>query len=167
MNNDNNRFVFFVDKGAIEGPLEFAEGIGIGIRTLLGSTVGGTAGAFSKITSVLGKGLATLTFDEEYKASRTQLKNASPRATTDIAVGGKHVVMVYNFKMSVIFFLISFVKGFVDGVTGVVKKPVSGAKQSGASGFVKGLGKGFAGLVTRPTSGIVDFTSTSLDLLKR
>jgi vacuolar protein sorting-associated protein 13A/C len=52
-------------------------------------------------------------------------------------------------------------------VTGVVTKPVSGAKEGGASGFMKGLGKGFLGLVTRPTGGIVDFASTSLDLIKR
>jgi vacuolar protein sorting-associated protein 13A/C len=50
---------------------------------------------------------------------------------------------------------------------GVVTKPVAGAKQDGASGFFKGLGKGFIGLVTRPTGGIVDFTSNSLDLIKR
>jgi vacuolar protein sorting-associated protein 13A/C len=60
-----------------------------------------------------------------------------------------------------------FFQGFVDGVTGVVTKPVSGARHGGASGFVKGLGKGFLGLVTRPTGGIVDFASTSLDLIKR
>ncbi len=46
-------------------------------------------------------------------------------------------------------------------------KPIAGAKQGGASGFAKGLGKGFIGLVTRPTGGIVDFTSTSLDLVRR
>ncbi|CAF4314530.1 unnamed protein product, partial [Adineta steineri] len=50
-------------KGAIEGPMEFAEGVATGVRTLVGSAVGGAAGAFSKITGVLGKGLATLTFD--------------------------------------------------------------------------------------------------------
>jgi len=52
-------------------------------------------------------------------------------------------------------------------VTGVVKKPIAGAKSGGASGFAKGLGKGFLGLVARPTGGIVDFASTSLDLVKR
>ncbi|CAF1138697.1 unnamed protein product [Adineta steineri] len=137
-------------KGAIEGPMEFAEGVATGVRTLVGSAVGGAAGAFSKITGVLGKGLATLTFDEDYKISRIRRKEPATHATTDIAVGGKNVVM-----------------GFVDGVTGVVTKPVSGAKEGGASGFVKGLGKGFIGLVTRPTGGIVDFASTSLDLIKR
>ena len=52
-------------------------------------------------------------------------------------------------------------------MTGVVTKPIAGAKKSGASGFVKGLGKGFIGLVTRPTGGLVDFASSSLDLVKR
>ena len=52
-------------------------------------------------------------------------------------------------------------------MTGVVTKPISGAKHGGALGFAKGLGKGFIGLVTRPTGGIVDFTSTTLDLVKR
>ncbi|CAF4120481.1 unnamed protein product, partial [Adineta steineri] len=46
-------------------------------------------------------------------------------------------------------------------------KPVSGAKKNGALGFVKGLGKGFIGLATRPTGGVVDFASTSLDVIKR
>ncbi|CAF0751812.1 unnamed protein product [Rotaria sordida] len=137
-------------KGAIEGPMEFAEGVVTGVRTLFGSAVGGAAGAFSKITGVLGKGLATLTFDEDYKVSRMKRQEPATKGRTEIAIEGKNVVM-----------------GFVEGVKGVVTKPVSGAKESGASGFVKGLGKGFLGLVTRPTGGIVDFTSTSLDLLKR
>ncbi|CAF2933999.1 unnamed protein product [Rotaria sp. Silwood2] len=137
-------------KGAIEGPMEFAEGVATGVRTLFGSAVGGAAGAFSKITGVLGKGLATLTFDEEYKVSRMRRQEPTAKGRTEIAVEGKNVVM-----------------GFVEGVKGVVTKPVSGAKESGATGFVKGLGKGFLGLVTRPTGGIVDFTSTSLDLIKR
>ncbi|CAF1542330.1 unnamed protein product [Adineta steineri] len=137
-------------RGAIEGPVEFAEGVATGVRTLVGSAVGGAAGAFSKITGVLGKGLATLTFDEDYKISRIRRKQPTTHRTTDIAIGGKNVVM-----------------GFVNGVTGVVIKPVSGAKEGGASGFVKGLGKGFIGLVTKPTGGVVDFASTSLDLIKR
>ncbi|CAF4129533.1 unnamed protein product [Adineta steineri] len=68
------------------------------------SAVGGAAGAFSKIASVLGNGLAALTFDDDYKISRIRRKEPTARATTDIAIGGKNVVM-----------------GFVDGVTGLGK----------------------------------------------
>ncbi|CAF1522230.1 unnamed protein product [Adineta steineri] len=124
--------------------------LGLPTSTPTPSAVGSAAGAFSKITGVLGKGLATLTFDEDYKISRVRRKEPATHATTDIAIEGKNVVM-----------------SFVDGVTGVVTKPVSGAKKNGALGFVKDLGKGFIGLVTRPTGGIVDFASTSLDVIKR
>lgn len=86
--------MYVIFKGAIEGPLEFAEGVATGVQALFGSAVGGAAGAVSKITGVLGKGIATLTFDDEYKASRIRRKEPRATATTHIAVGGKNVVMV-------------------------------------------------------------------------
>lgn len=91
MRNQSKTFVF---QGAIEGPMEFAEGVATGVKSLVGSAVGGAAGAVSKITGVLGKGLATLTFDDEYKASRVRRKEPGTSAAADIAVGGKNVVMV-------------------------------------------------------------------------
>lgn len=52
-------------------------------------------------------------------------------------------------------------------MTGVVTKPMAGAKEEGAAGFFKGFGKGFIGLVARPTGGVVDFATTSFDIVKR
>jgi vacuolar protein sorting-associated protein 13A/C len=59
------------------------------------------------------------------------------------------------------------VQGVVDGVSGVILKPISGAKQEGVEGFFKGVGKGVMGLVTRPTAGVIDFASGSFDAVKR
>ena len=42
-------------QGAIQGPGEFAEGLLLGVRSMLGHTVGGMAGAVSKITGAMGK----------------------------------------------------------------------------------------------------------------
>jgi len=39
----------------IQGPSEFAEGLGLGVKSLFGHTVGGAAGAFGRITGTLGK----------------------------------------------------------------------------------------------------------------
>ena len=94
MKRDWNRNDRELVQGAIQGPMEFAEGVATGVQSLFGSAVGGAAGAVSKITGVLGKGLATLTFDEDYKASRIRRKEPGANAATDIAVGGKNVVMV-------------------------------------------------------------------------
>ena len=40
-----------------------------------------------------------------------------------------------------------------DGITGVVMKPIRGAKRDGVTGFVKGVGQGVVGLVAAPVSG--------------
>ncbi|KAH7159973.1 hypothetical protein B0J13DRAFT_616766 [Dactylonectria estremocensis] len=45
--------------------------------------------------------------------------------------------------------------GIYDGFTGVVRLPVRGAKDSGATGFVKGVGMGLTGLVLKNLSAVV------------
>ncbi|KAF4510305.1 hypothetical protein G6O67_002203 [Ophiocordyceps sinensis] len=47
------------------------------------------------------------------------------------------------------------VHGVYDGVTGVVRLPLRGARASGMAGFVKGTGMGLGGLVLKSTSAIV------------
>ncbi|XP_012537324.1 vacuolar protein sorting-associated protein 13 isoform X2 [Monomorium pharaonis] len=138
-------------QGAIQGPGEFAEGLFLGVRSMLGHTVGGMAGAVSKITGAMGKGIAALTFDKDYQRKRQeQLIKQPANLQEGLARSGKGLVM-----------------GVVDGVTGVVTKPLSGAKEEGVEGFFKGFGKGVVGLVTRPTAGIVDFASGSFGAVKR
>ncbi|CAG9865247.1 unnamed protein product [Phyllotreta striolata] len=138
-------------QGAIQGPGEFVEGLSLGVKSLFGHTVGGAAGAVSKITGAMGKGIAALTFDEDFQRKRREQKNRKPHnAQEGLARSGKGVVM-----------------GFYSGVTGVFTKPVEGAKESGVEGFFKGLGKGAVGLVTRPVAGVVDFASESFDVVKR
>lgn len=65
------------------------------------------------------------------------------------------------------FISIFLFKGVFSGVTGVITKPVAGAKEQGVEGFFKGLGKGAVGLVVKPVAGVVDFASGSLDVVKR
>nr|XP_050858456.1 intermembrane lipid transfer protein Vps13 isoform X2 [Vespula vulgaris] len=138
-------------QGAIQGPGEFAEGLYLGVRSMLGHTVGGMAGAVSKITGAMGKGIATLTFDKDYQRKRQEQLNKQPANLQEgLARSGKGLIM-----------------GVVDGVTGVVMKPISGAKEEGVEGFFKGFGKGVVGLVTRPTAGVVDFASGSFGAVRR
>ena len=49
-------------QGAIQGPGEFAEGLFLGVRSMLGHTVGGMAGAVSKITGAMGNLNSTLLY---------------------------------------------------------------------------------------------------------
>ncbi|XP_068631392.1 intermembrane lipid transfer protein Vps13 isoform X1 [Battus philenor] len=138
-------------QGAIQGPGEFAEGLLLGVRSLVGHTVGGAAGAVSRITGAMGHGLAALSLDKDYQRRRRDNINKPPANLQEgLARSGKGLVM-----------------GVVDGVTGVFMKPFEGARDQGVEGFFKGLGMGAVGLVARPTAGVVDFASGSLDAVKR
>lgn len=137
-------------KGAIQGPEEFAEGLALGVSSLFGHTVGGAAGAVSRITGTLGKGVAALTLDEDYQRKRQEALNRRPR----------------NFREGLTRSAKGVGQGVYDGVTGVILKPIEGARESGFAGFFKGVGKGLVGGVARPVSGVVDFASGTLDALK-
>ncbi|KAE8617181.1 hypothetical protein XENTR_v10009002 [Xenopus tropicalis] len=138
-------------QGAVQGPEEFAEGLVIGMKSLLGHTVGGAAGMVSRITGTVGKGLAAITMDKEYQQKRRQEMGRQPKDFGEsLAKGGK-----------------GFLRGVVGGVTGIITKPVEGAKKEGAAGFFKGIGKGLVGVVARPTGGIVDMASSTFQGIQR
>lgn len=133
--------------GFVQGPGEFAEGVALGIGKLFGNTLGGAAGALGKITGTLGKGLATLSFDKDYQKTRQKHAEQKPTFMRNV---GQNLVM-----------------GVVSGVTGIVEKPIEGAKSGGALGALGGIGKGLLGVVTKPTAGIVDFTSQSFEGIRK
>lgn len=138
-------------QGAIQGPGEFVEGLALGVRSLLSHAVGGTAGAVSRITGTLGKGVAALTLDEEFRRNRREQISRQPSGlASGLAHSGRSLVM-----------------GVYDGITGVVRKPIEGAQRDGAVGFLKGVGVGVAGLIARPASGAIDFASGSLNAVRR
>ncbi|XP_039701077.1 intermembrane lipid transfer protein VPS13A isoform X1 [Pteropus medius] len=138
-------------QGAIQGPEEFVEGMALGLKALVGGAVGGLAGAASKITSAVAKGVAAMTMDEDYQQKRREAMNKQPAGLREgITRGGKGLV-----------------SGFVSGITGIVTKPIKGAQKEGATGFFKGVGKGLVGAVARPTGGIIDMASSTFQGIKR
>ncbi|KAM4746510.1 intermembrane lipid transfer protein VPS13A isoform 2-T2 [Anableps anableps] len=138
-------------QGAIQGPEEFIEGVTIGVKALVGGAVGGIAGAASRITGAMAKGVAAITMDEEYQQKRREAMNRQPTGLKDgLARGGKGLV-----------------SGFVSGITGIVTKPIKGAQREGAAGFFKGVGKGLVGAIARPTGGIIDLASSTFQGIKR
>jgi vacuolar protein sorting-associated protein 13A/C len=87
-----------VCQGAVQGPGEFVDGLAIGVRSLVGHTVGGAAGALSRITGTFGKGFAALTLDKEYQRRRQEALNRHPRnAAEGLAQGFKGLGMVCSY----------------------------------------------------------------------
>ena len=132
--------------GIIEGPEEFAEGLALGVKSLFSHTFGGAAGALSKITGTLGEGVSALTMDDEFirrRRMRMQRKQ-------NVAESGKELA-----------------QGFWRGLTGIIRKPIEGARDDGLEGLVKGIGKGAVGVLAQPATGVIDFASGSLGALRR
>jgi hypothetical protein len=91
---------------------EISERFGISLKSLCSGDLfkrfitlnfllqGGAAGAVSRITGTLGKGLAALTLDDEYQKKRREAMNKRPANVGEgFARGGKGLVMV---RMSLI-----------------------------------------------------------------
>lgn len=57
----------------------------------------------------------------------------------------------------------AFGKGLFRGVTGIVTKPLEGARSSGMEGFVQGVGKGIIGVAAQPVSGVLDLLSKTTE----
>lgn len=113
--------------------------------------IGGLAGAASRITGAMAKGVAAITMDEDYQQKRREAMNKQPTGLREgITRGGKGLV-----------------SGFVSGITGIVTKPIRGAQKEGAAGFFKGVGKGLVGAVARPTGGIIDMASSTFQGIKK
>lgn len=57
----------------------------------------------------------------------------------------------------------AFGKGLFRGVTGILTKPLEGARSSGVEGFVQGVGKGILGVAAQPVSGVLDLLSKTTE----
>lgn len=114
-------------------------------------TVSGLTGTFSKFTGSLSKGLAAATMDTSFQRSRrtNQARNRPSNAVLGVSSGAR-----------------SFYQGFASGLTGIVEKPMEGAKNSGVAGFFKGVGVGLLGAVTKPLVGTLDLTTSITEGVK-
>ena len=131
-------------KGIIHGPLDGAKGLYDGTKSLLKNTVGGTLTTVSKITSGFSKEILVLTQDENY-INEKERKNMMDKP--------KNLIEGIGYGLS------SMMSGLYYGVTDVVRKPLEGAKKENLKGFGKGVIQGLGGLVVKPISGVVDLVS--------
>ena len=114
-------------QGLLKGPEEFVGGIGKGVKSLTTNVVSGSMESVSKITGSLYSVLKNVSGE-----NNTQIKRP------DHALDG----------------LYQGVKGagleLLDGVKGIVTKPIEKTKREGAKGFFKGVGSGLLGAVSAP-----------------
>lgn len=123
-------------------PSYVMDGVARGTGSLARHTVGGIADSASLLTETFSKNMAVLSLDRNYAQRRDRFK-ALPGASTTFTGGVESAV-------------VKLISGVLEGVTGIVQKPIRGAEKDGVEGFAKGIGKGLLGLLVKPVIGLSD-----------
>ena len=128
-------------KGFVQGPTQFAKGLGRGIAGLLSGVVGGTFDAIGKITGTLYAATQSATghtreaiVDEEDEPG-----NVLSGTAQGLIGGGKELLK---------------------GITGIFLNPYRKAKKQGVKGFFKGLGSGLLGAIISPVAAVLKITNS-------
>lgn len=95
----------------------------------------------------MSQGIAALSMDKKFIQSRQRQENKGVEDFGDIIREGGGALA----------------KGLFRGVTGILTKPLEGAKSSGVEGFVSGFGKGIIGAAAQPVSGVLDLLSKTTE----
>ncbi|CAL5346801.1 unnamed protein product [Camellia sinensis] len=95
----------------------------------------------------MSKGVAALSMDKKFIQSRQRQENKGVEDFGEVIREGGGALA----------------KGLFRGVTGILTKPLKGAKASGVEGFVQGVGKGITGAAAQPVSGVLDLLSKTTE----
>ncbi|KAG7594430.1 Vacuolar protein sorting-associated protein 62 [Arabidopsis thaliana x Arabidopsis arenosa] len=118
--------------------------LGQPLQLLLGVDILGNA---SSALGHMSQGIAALSMDKKFIQSRQRQENKGVEDFGDIIREGGGALA----------------KGLFRGVTGILTKPLEGAKSSGVEGFVSGFGKGIIGAAAQPVSGVLDLLSKTTE----
>ncbi|XP_044499300.1 uncharacterized protein LOC123220770 isoform X3 [Mangifera indica] len=95
----------------------------------------------------MSKGVAALSMDKKFIQNRQRQESKGVEDFGDVIREGGGALA----------------KGIFRGVTGILTKPLEGAKSSGVEGFVQGVGKGIIGAAAQPVSGVLDLLSKTTE----
>ncbi|KAK2971030.1 hypothetical protein RJ640_025804 [Escallonia rubra] len=123
-----------IKKDLLSQPLQLLSGVDI---------LGNASSAFGHMS----KGVAALSMDKKFIQSRQKQENKGVEDFGDVIREGGGALA----------------KGLFRGVTGILTKPLEGAKASGVEGFVQGVGKGIIGAAAQPVSGVLDLLSKTTE----
>lgn len=123
-----------IKKDLLSQPLQLLSGVDI-------------LGNASSALGHMSKGVAALSMDKKFIQSRQRQENKGVEDFGDVIREGGGALA----------------KGLFRGFTGILTKPLEGAKASGVEGFVQGVGKGIIGAAAQPVSGVLDLLSKTTE----
>eukprot|EP00002_Diphylleia_rotans_P021612 TRINITY_DN4205_c0_g2_i1.p1 TRINITY_DN4205_c0_g2~~TRINITY_DN4205_c0_g2_i1.p1 ORF type:complete len:3130 (-),score=671.29 TRINITY_DN4205_c0_g2_i1:145-9534(-) len=146
-----SEFVTQPAKAIVKGPAEFGKGLAKGTGGLIKHVTQGAFGAVGGVANAVNAGMAAVVGKSSIKDLDRTISNKGPtNAVEGVAQG-----------------VAGLGHGVFKGVTGLVTKPIEGAKKGGLVGAMKGFGKGLAGVVANPIAGAMVMTSKIAEGVKQ
>jgi len=136
-------------KGIVKSPRDFGAGVVTGTSSLVKNSVYSLFDTVSKLTSTVARVGSAIT-DDDYVRERAKTQQYKPKH-----VGEGLALGVRDFGV-----------GIKEGLTGVVKAPIQGAKREGFVGLLKGIGRGVSGVAVKPIIGTVDLVTRTAEGIK-
>jgi vacuolar protein sorting-associated protein 13A/C len=116
-------------QGIVKGPKEFATGMRRGTHSMVKNTVSSALGTAQSLATGIRKVADVASMDEDEARRDAASRRRKPKNAVDgVAEGGKRLV-----------------EGIANGATGIVTKPIEGARKGGALGFFRGVARGVVG----------------------
>ncbi|KAJ8599340.1 hypothetical protein CTAYLR_005342 [Chrysophaeum taylorii] len=142
-------FFYAPSRGIVKSPQAFTTGLYTGTASLGAGVVGGLSSSIAGVGGVLSHNVSMLTGDSEFIASREARRR---RFAAD--GGGASAGIVEGVE--------TVATGLMQGVGGLLTKPVQGARSEGLAGLAAGTAQGVTGLAVKPVVGILDGASAVL-----
>ena len=109
-----------------------------GMSSLFSAATSGALHSVALLSRIGGRTIATVSFDDEWLSQREQ------EQTEPTSRKGRRGIFT------------GLASGIAGGVTGVIMRPMQGARSSGFVGFCSGVATGIIGIVGRPLAGTLD-----------
>lgn len=143
---------FFNEPGRSKKPADFISNVGRGSKSLLTNTVGGIMDSVSSIPRAVSSGIEKAVGDRDYVAERRRIRGSQ-------LASGLRTSSARNPAQGLATGAISFAHGISSGVTGLIREPVQGAREGGATGLFKGIGKAVVGGLAKTAAGTIDLVA--------
>eukprot|EP01028_Stygiella_incarcerata_P000862 TRINITY_DN1135_c0_g1_i6.p1 TRINITY_DN1135_c0_g1~~TRINITY_DN1135_c0_g1_i6.p1 ORF type:complete len:2894 (+),score=752.90 TRINITY_DN1135_c0_g1_i6:116-8797(+) len=122
-------------QGIVKGPKEFATGVRRGTHSMVKNTLSSALGTAQSLATGIRKVADVASMDEDEARRDEAARRRKPKNAVDgVAEGGKRLV-----------------EGIAGGATGIITKPIEGAKKGGALGFFRGVARGVVGYSDDPS----------------
>jgi hypothetical protein len=126
---------------AVSSPKDVLSSMQHGTTSLIHNVVGSSLGSIASVSDAVSRGISSVTGNDRAHET-TKIRSAGE--------GLKHGAK-------------SFGMGLLSGITGVVTKPIEGARAEGGGfsfgGLMKGMATGIVGVVAQPVKGVADMIS--------